>query len=153
MDILLGLTWASCSAISIVSSQLSHVDADPWCWQVILYTAWACIYNVFIHPLARYPGPLLARISPVGSLKHSLDTSDWSEYRYIASGGFSADGGHSMSTSCIWNMVSYVPAWSWESVLTIDRPNRPNHAKWAFLHGATSMEGHIWPPPGAPPIP
>lgn len=148
MEILPGLTWASCTAISIVSSHLSHVVADPWCWQVILYTAWACIYNVFVHPLARYPGPLLARISPVGSLKHSLDTSDWSGYRYIASGGFSEDGGHLMSTSCIWNMVSYLHDHgnqSWQLIGPIVRimPNELSFTEpqaWKDIYG--HRQGH-----------
>ena len=36
-----------------------------------LYTLWRCIYNVYFHPLARFPGPFFAKISPV-SLPVSL---------------------------------------------------------------------------------
>ncbi|KAH8670784.1 averantin oxidoreductase [Xylariales sp. PMI_506] len=33
-----------------------------------VYTTWMCIYNIYFHPLARFPGPLLAKISPVYSI-------------------------------------------------------------------------------------
>ncbi|KAF7533672.1 hypothetical protein G7054_g6888 [Neopestalotiopsis clavispora] len=34
----------------------------------LLYTIWRCIYNVYFHPLARFPGPFLAKISPIYSI-------------------------------------------------------------------------------------
>lgn len=33
--------------------------------QGFLYLIWSCIYNLWFHPLAKYPGPFLAKISPV----------------------------------------------------------------------------------------
>ncbi|KAM0277320.1 hypothetical protein ACHAQH_005912 [Verticillium albo-atrum] len=33
-----------------------------------LYTMWNCIYNYYFHPLAKYPGPFLAKISPIYSI-------------------------------------------------------------------------------------
>ncbi|KAF2728142.1 averantin oxidoreductase [Polyplosphaeria fusca] len=29
------------------------------------YLIWRCIYNIYFHPLAKYPGPLLGKISPI----------------------------------------------------------------------------------------
>ncbi|KAI0171502.1 averantin oxidoreductase [Pestalotiopsis sp. NC0098] len=34
----------------------------------LFYTLWRCIYNVYFHPLARYPGPFLAKVSPIYSI-------------------------------------------------------------------------------------
>ena len=34
----------------------------------MLYCIGITIYNVFFHPLAKYPGPLLAKITPLYSL-------------------------------------------------------------------------------------
>lgn len=36
--------------------------------QGLFYTLWRCIYNVYFHPLARYPGPFLAKVSPIYSI-------------------------------------------------------------------------------------
>lgn len=36
--------------------------------QTLLYTIWRCIYNIYFHPLARFPGPVLAKISPLYSI-------------------------------------------------------------------------------------
>lgn len=33
--------------------------------QFTVYIVWCCIYNLYFHPLAKYPGPFLAKISPV----------------------------------------------------------------------------------------
>ncbi|CAK7201377.1 hypothetical protein SEUCBS139899_004081 [Sporothrix eucalyptigena] len=33
-----------------------------------LYTLWTIIYNLYFHPLARFPGPFLAKISPIYSI-------------------------------------------------------------------------------------
>ncbi|KAB5539232.1 averantin oxidoreductase [Coniochaeta sp. 2T2.1] len=33
-----------------------------------LYTLWMCIYNVYFHPLARFPGPFFAKISGIYSI-------------------------------------------------------------------------------------
>lgn len=35
---------------------------------VTAYTIWCCIYNLYFHPLAKYPGPLLARMTPIYSI-------------------------------------------------------------------------------------
>ncbi|KAJ1332026.1 aspirochlorine biosynthesis cytochrome P450 monooxygenase [Microdochium nivale] len=34
----------------------------------VAYMIWRCVYNVYFHPLARFPGPLLAKISGVYSI-------------------------------------------------------------------------------------
>ncbi|KAL2205465.1 averantin oxidoreductase [Sarocladium strictum] len=34
----------------------------------VLYTVYSCIYNLYFHPLAKYPGPFLAKISPLYSI-------------------------------------------------------------------------------------
>lgn len=34
----------------------------------LLYGVWKCIYNLYFHPLAKYPGPFLARMTPVYSI-------------------------------------------------------------------------------------
>jgi cytochrome P450 len=36
--------------------------------QTTVYIIWRCIYNIYFHPLAKYPGPLLAKISPIYSI-------------------------------------------------------------------------------------
>lgn len=40
----------------------SHADFRP---QATAWTLWSVVYNLFFHPLSRFPGPILARISPV----------------------------------------------------------------------------------------
>lgn len=37
----------------------------------VLYLAWTIVYRVFFHPLAKYPGPLLAKITNVWQFYHA----------------------------------------------------------------------------------
>lgn len=36
----------------------------------VCYVLFHIVYNLYFHPLSKYPGPLLARISPLYSLYH-----------------------------------------------------------------------------------
>ncbi|EPE08411.1 cytochrome p450 monooxygenase [Ophiostoma piceae UAMH 11346] len=41
-----------------------------------LYTLWTVVYNLYFHPLARFPGPFLAKISPIYSI-YGLARGRW----------------------------------------------------------------------------
>lgn len=61
---MLGLTNTSAQGISRV---LTIVIAFPF-----LYLAWRVFYNLFLHPLRSYPGPLLWRVSGFPSAYYAL---------------------------------------------------------------------------------
>lgn len=67
---------------------------------VFLYTLWRCIYNVWFHPLARFPGPFLAKISPVSPPQLIRFDIHLTGGRYTAYTASFAAGGPWTYTSC-----------------------------------------------------
>ncbi|KAJ2903204.1 benzoate 4-monooxygenase cytochrome P450 [Zalerion maritima] len=55
-----------------IDTVLENTSLAQWamvgCGLLFAYALWSVIYNLYFHPLARYPGPLLAKISPVYSI-------------------------------------------------------------------------------------
>jgi hypothetical protein len=49
----------------------------------VVYAVWVVVYRLYFHPLAKYPGPILNRISPIPSIisllkgRIALDVKLW----------------------------------------------------------------------------
>jgi len=50
---------------------ISFVQSMPWSTNRIAQIAVFCVHRVYIHPLARYPGPFLAKITNLYSAYHA----------------------------------------------------------------------------------
>ncbi|KAI1850330.1 hypothetical protein JX266_004188 [Neoarthrinium moseri] len=56
----MGVIESSAQSVSFIALGIATVT--------FVYTFWRCIYNIYFHPLARFPGPFLAKISPIYSI-------------------------------------------------------------------------------------